>query len=59
MQRYVFIQDNFIIIHTKEDYSSLLESVFKTEFLSVLNKKYLEDTGHGLIIKFSNEYDCP
>ncbi|KAH0956465.1 hypothetical protein HN011_000851 [Eciton burchellii] len=51
------LQDNFIIIHTKEDYSSLLESVFKTEFLSVLNKKYLEDTGHGLIIKFSNDLE--
>lgn len=49
-------QDNFVIIHTREDYASLLESVFKTEFLSSLNKKYLEDTGHPLNIKFSNKY---
>lgn len=54
--RYFSLQDNFIIIHTKEDYASLLESVFKTEFLSVLSKKYLEDTGHLMNIRFSNEY---
>lgn len=51
-----FFQDNFVIIHTKEDYASLLELIFKTEFLSVLNKKYLEDIGHSLNIKFSNKY---
>ncbi|EZA57696.1 Myosin-Ie [Ooceraea biroi] len=51
------LQDNFIIIHAREDYGSLLESVFKTEFLSVLSKKYLEDTGHILIIKFSNDLE--
>ncbi|XP_012234244.1 unconventional myosin-Ie-like [Linepithema humile] len=51
------LQDNFIIIHTKEDYASLLESVFKTEFLSVLSKKYLEDTGHLMNIRFSNDLE--
>ncbi|GAB1861960.1 Unconventional myosin-Ie-like isoform X2 [Camponotus japonicus] len=51
------LQDNFIIIHTKEDYASLLESVFKTEFLSVLGKKYLEDIGHPLNVKFSNDLE--
>ncbi|XP_011149340.1 unconventional myosin-Ie [Harpegnathos saltator] len=51
------LQDNFVIIHTREDYASLLESVFKTEFLSVLDKKYLEDTGHPLNIKFSNNLE--
>ncbi|KAL6430461.1 hypothetical protein ACFW04_007819 [Cataglyphis niger] len=51
------LQDNFIIIHTREDYASLLESVFKTEFLSVLSKKYLEDMGHPLNVKFSNDLE--
>lgn len=50
-----FLQDNFVIIHTREDYASLLELVFKTEFLSVLNKKYLEELGHPLNIRFSNK----
>ncbi|KMR03302.1 unconventional myosin-ie-like protein [Lasius niger] len=50
-------KDNFIIIHTREDYASLLESVFKTEFLSVLGKKYLEDIGHPLNVKFSNDLE--
>ncbi|XP_025987420.1 unconventional myosin-Ie isoform X2 [Solenopsis invicta] len=51
------LQDNFIIIHVKEDYASLLELVFKTEFLSVLSKKYLEDIGHPLNIRFSNDLE--
>ncbi|XP_029167448.1 unconventional myosin-Ie-like isoform X2 [Nylanderia fulva] len=51
------LQDNFVIIHTREDYASLLESVFKTEFLSVLGKKYLEDVGHPLNVKFSNDLE--
>ncbi|KYM77915.1 Myosin-Ie [Atta colombica] len=49
------LTDNFIIIHVKEDYASVLESVFKTEFLYILSKKYLEDTGHPLNIVFSND----
>ncbi|KAL0134329.1 hypothetical protein PUN28_001256 [Cardiocondyla obscurior] len=51
------LQDNFIIIHVKEDYASLLESVFKTEFLSLLSKKYLEDIGHPLNVRFNNDLD--
>lgn len=47
-------QDDFIVIHTREDYASLLELVFKTEFLSVFNKKYTEEMGHSPNIKFSN-----
>ncbi|XP_012539423.1 unconventional myosin-Ie [Monomorium pharaonis] len=51
------LQDNFIIIHVKEDYASLLESVFKTEFLSALSKKYLEDIGHPLNVRFNNDLE--
>ncbi|KYM95106.1 Myosin-Ie, partial [Cyphomyrmex costatus] len=49
------LTDNFIIIHVKEDYASVLESIFKTEFLYVLSKKYLEDVGHPLNIIFNND----
>ena len=51
------LQDDFLIIHTKEDYCSLLELVFKTEFLISLNKRYLKETGHTLNIKFSNNLE--
>lgn len=49
------LQDDFVVIHTKEDYASLLELVFKTEFLSLLSKKYIEEVGHALIIRFNNK----
>ncbi|XP_076236580.1 unconventional myosin-Ie [Calliopsis andreniformis] len=51
------LQDDFLIIHTKEDYASLLESMFKTEFLIALSKRYAEQTGHILNIKFSNNLE--
>ncbi|XP_031834732.1 unconventional myosin-Ie [Nomia melanderi] len=51
------LQDDFLIVHTKEDYASLLESVFKTEFLIVLSKRYMEETGHVLNKKFSNNLE--
>ncbi|KAK2589111.1 hypothetical protein KPH14_001937 [Odynerus spinipes] len=51
------LQDNFVVIHTKEDYASLMELVFKTEFLSVLSKKYMEEVGHALIIRFNNNIE--
>ncbi|OXU30861.1 hypothetical protein TSAR_001331, partial [Trichomalopsis sarcophagae] len=51
------LQDDFIVIHTREDYASLLELVFKTEFLSVFSKKYAEEMGHSPNIKFSNSIE--
>lgn len=51
------LQDDFVIIHVKEDYASLLQIIFKTEFLSVLSKKYSEELGHTLNIKFSNSLE--
>ncbi|XP_017753375.1 PREDICTED: unconventional myosin-Ie-like [Eufriesea mexicana] len=48
------LQDGFLIIHVREDYGSLLELTFKTEFLIALSKRYVEETGHILNIKFSN-----
>ncbi|XP_011707661.1 PREDICTED: unconventional myosin-Ie-like [Wasmannia auropunctata] len=51
------LQDNFIAIHVREDYASLLESVFKTEFLASLCRRYLEDLGHCLNVRFGNELE--
>ena len=51
----ILLQDGFLIIHVKEDYDSLLELIFKTEFLINISKRYVEETGHILNIKFSNK----
>uniref|UniRef100_A0A3Q0RQT0 Osteoclast-stimulating factor 1 n=1 Tax=Amphilophus citrinellus TaxID=61819 RepID=A0A3Q0RQT0_AMPCI len=47
------LQDDFFIIH-EEQYDSVLQSVFKTEFLSLLVKRYEEKTKKKLPLKFNN-----
>ncbi|KAK1794948.1 hypothetical protein P4O66_010138, partial [Electrophorus voltai] len=47
------LQDDFFIVH-EERYDSVLESVFKTEFLSLLYKRYEEKTRRKLALKFNN-----
>ncbi|KAK2845218.1 hypothetical protein Q5P01_011877 [Channa striata] len=47
------LQDDFFIIH-EEEYDSVLQSVFKTEFLSLLVKRYQEKTQRKLPLKFNN-----
>lgn len=48
-------QDDFFVIHVKEAFPSVLESVFKTEFLTVLTEKFQESTGSSVNITFSDE----
>ncbi|XP_072284752.1 unconventional myosin-Ie-like [Pyxicephalus adspersus] len=50
------LQDDFIIIHEAQ-YDSVLESVFKTEFLSLLYKRYEERTQRKLDVRFSNQLE--
>ncbi|XP_068586062.1 myosin IEb isoform X2 [Cebidichthys violaceus] len=47
------LQDDFFIVH-EEEYDSVLQSVFKTEFLSLLVKRYQEKTEKKLPLKFNN-----
>ncbi|XP_063054745.1 myosin IEb [Engraulis encrasicolus] len=47
------LQDDFFIVH-EEHYDSVLQCVFKTEFLSLLYKRYEEKTKKKLPIKFNN-----
>ncbi|KAI7806420.1 myosin IEb [Triplophysa rosa] len=47
------LQDDFFIVH-EEQYDSVLQSVFKTEFLSLLYKRYEEKTRKKLPLKFNN-----
>lgn len=47
------MQDDFMILHEQE-YDSLLECVFKTEFISLLAQRFEEKTQRKLPLKFSN-----
>ncbi|XP_070691108.1 myosin IEb [Pempheris klunzingeri] len=47
------LQDDIFIVH-EEEYDSVLQSVFKTEFLSLLVKRYQEKTQRKLPLKFNN-----
>ncbi|KAJ9600377.1 hypothetical protein L9F63_009305, partial [Diploptera punctata] len=51
------LQDDFVILHMKEDYDSILEVVFKTEFLLLLNKKYHAQVGRDMAVRFSNSLE--
>ncbi|OCT89536.1 unconventional myosin-Ie [Xenopus laevis] len=50
------LQDDFLILHEQE-YDSLLESLFKTEFVSLLSKHFEEKTQRKLPLKFNNILD--
>lgn len=47
------LQDDLFIIH-EEEYDSVLQSVFKTEFLSLLVKRHQDKTDRKLPLKFNN-----
>ncbi|XP_040020373.2 myosin IEb [Gasterosteus aculeatus] len=47
------LQDDFFIVH-EEEYDSVLQSVFKTEFISLLVKRFEEKTQKKLPLKFNN-----
>ncbi|CAL1611601.1 unnamed protein product [Knipowitschia caucasica] len=47
------LQDDLFIVH-ESHYDSVLQSVFKTEFLSLLMKRFTEGTGKKLPLKFNN-----
>lgn len=47
------LQDDVFIVH-EEEYDSVLQSVFKTEFLSLLVKRYQDKTQKKLPLKFNN-----
>ncbi|KAM9384735.1 unconventional myosin-If isoform 1-T2 [Pholidichthys leucotaenia] len=49
-------QDDFFILHEVQ-YDSLLESNFKTEFLSLLSKRYEEVTKRKLTISFADRLE--
>nr|XP_039262596.1 unconventional myosin-Ie-like isoform X1 [Styela clava] len=48
------MQDDFFVLQVANEYDSLLESVFKTEFLHVLSKSYKAKTHSDLRLIFAN-----
>ncbi|XP_002738185.2 unconventional myosin-Ie-like [Saccoglossus kowalevskii] len=46
-------QDDLFVVNVLNDYASLLESVFKTEFVTVLSKKF-ESSNRKLTVNFNN-----
>ncbi|XP_050400125.1 unconventional myosin-Ie isoform X2 [Patella vulgata] len=51
------LQDDFFILNVVNEYSSFLESVFKTEFLTVLSRKYKDRTGKTIPLNFSDSLE--
>eukprot|EP00794_Sanderia_malayensis_P009899 gene9900-10912_t len=47
-------QDGFIVIHVPTEYDTVIESVFKTEFITLLSAKYEAVTNRKLKIDFTN-----
>lgn len=50
-------QDDFVVIHVKNEYDSLIECMFKTEFITILNKKYQELCRKPLILNFTDKLE--
>ena len=45
-------QDDFVVVHVRDEYDSVLESVLKTEFLTLLSEKYTTLTRSTLTVHF-------
>uniref|UniRef100_T1JDZ8 Myosin motor domain-containing protein n=1 Tax=Strigamia maritima TaxID=126957 RepID=T1JDZ8_STRMM len=48
------LQDDFLVIHVKNEYDTVLECTFKTEFLGTLNRKYRERFHKPISLNFNN-----
>ena len=50
------LQDDFVVLHVPGEYDTVFETVFKTEFLTVLTKKYEAEVGRPLTLDFKDKY---
>lgn len=48
------LADNYLVLYPNNEFGSLLEVEFKTEFLTTFTKKYKESTGKQLNVVFSD-----
>ncbi|XP_064620363.1 unconventional myosin-Ie-like isoform X2 [Lineus longissimus] len=53
------LQDDFLVIYVQNEYASLVQSVFKTEFLTTLSKRYKEKVAKNLRIEFTDQIEFP
>ena len=51
------LQDDFIVLHIPGEYDSVLETVFKTEFLTLLSSKYQDSLSRQLKVDITSRYD--
>ena len=49
-------QDDFVVLHVREEYDTVLETVLKTEFLTLLSEKYTTLTQSKLSFTFNRRY---
>ena len=47
-------QDDLFVVYVTNEYASLLESVFKTEFVTMLAKHYKQEVGKPLPMRFND-----
>ncbi|CAH1796060.1 unnamed protein product [Owenia fusiformis] len=52
-------QDDFFVVNVQGEYSTLLQCVFKTEFLTTLSKRYKEKTRKDLPLHFTDSMEFP
>ncbi|KAI6202474.1 hypothetical protein M3Y96_00952800 [Aphelenchoides besseyi] len=50
------LQDDYLFIQVKDEYTTVLESPLKTEMLTVMNKRYIEKFNRPLPLDFSNTH---
>ena len=49
------LQDDFVVLHVPGEYDTIFETVFKTELLTVLTKKYEAEAGKPLTLDFRDK----
>ena len=45
-------QDDFMVLHVKDEYDTVVQTVFKTEFITLLSEKYQKATRQTLRVDF-------
>lgn len=49
------LQDNFLVIFPRNDYATIIQVEFKTEFLTTFSKRYKEALNKKLMVEFNNQ----
>ncbi len=52
-------QDDFLVLHVRDEYDSVFETVLKTEFLTLLSEKYQTITSSRLSFTFNRRFVLP